>query len=48
MVLMILQSGPEKQIDWILAKGNVLTKTIEIVNFYKKGANSQVIIILLF
>jgi endonuclease/exonuclease/phosphatase family metal-dependent hydrolase len=29
--------GPERRIDWILAKGNILAKTIEIVNYQKNG-----------
>ncbi|KON83562.1 hypothetical protein AF332_27550 [Sporosarcina globispora] len=29
--------GPERRIDWILSKGNVVTKTIEIVNYQKNG-----------
>jgi endonuclease/exonuclease/phosphatase family metal-dependent hydrolase len=29
--------GPERRIDWILAKGNILAKTIEIINYQKNG-----------
>ncbi|WHZ58212.1 endonuclease/exonuclease/phosphatase family protein [Metabacillus hrfriensis] len=29
--------GPESRIDWILAKGNILAKTIEIINYQKNG-----------
>ncbi|MFC4403779.1 endonuclease/exonuclease/phosphatase family protein [Gracilibacillus xinjiangensis] len=29
--------GPERRIDWVLAKGNVLTHTIEIINDTNKG-----------
>lgn len=29
--------GPKRRIDWILGKGNILAKTIEIINYQKNG-----------